>query len=66
MQKGWWTEEEDKIMIQAHKEVGNKWEEIARRLLYHTVNTTKNNWNATINLSRLPYILKAFQLEIWQ
>ncbi|KAK1432756.1 hypothetical protein QVD17_09655 [Tagetes erecta] len=42
-----WSEEEDKLLIAIHKEVGNKWSEIARRLPGRSENTIKNHWNAT-------------------
>ncbi|XP_029127243.1 transcription factor MYB118 isoform X2 [Cajanus cajan] len=39
--------EEDKLLIKAHKEFVNKWAKIARRMSGKTENTIKNNWSAT-------------------
>jgi hypothetical protein len=46
--KAAWTTEEELVLLQAHRELGNKWVDIAKRLHGRSDNSIKNHWNASL------------------
>jgi hypothetical protein len=46
--KGPWTGEEDQMLLNKHKELGNRWTEIAKFLPGRTDSSVKSRWHSTM------------------
>lgn len=48
LKKGNWTESEDQNLLRLHKEFGNKWSEIAKKIPGRNENSVKNRFNSLV------------------
>jgi hypothetical protein len=65
LNKGPWTAQEDRILAAKHRELGNRWTEIAKFLPGRTNCLAKNRWNAILRAQQSKIAPSVKQPLMW-